>query len=252
MAILEVEDNGSGTPQGVVLAVVGPSTDSPGLTKDVEALRTARMYNLASLISLARWTIAQKVRVIEYMRHRFTLTPFLLQGARPLDVHKMSICQMPTTPSKKHRPQGSIARSLKSLIDSPPLPTPPEPTSSYQAFLSPTTTIGSNFGRTPPGSARNSPPTRQESAESGWDMVEDLPVRWATDFVPLAAPGSRLAGASVLFFATWSDEARVGKATGGQLLAIATKTNILLYETPKGERAYRFVKVCFRRFLKGI
>jgi hypothetical protein len=43
-------------------------------------------------------------------------------------------------------------------------------------------------------------------------------------------------------FATWSDETRKGK-TGGQLLAIATKSNILLYETPKGERAYRFVKV---------
>jgi hypothetical protein len=30
---------------------------------------------------------------------------------------------------------------------------------------------------------------------------------------------------------------------GGQLLAVATKNNILLYETPKGERAFRFVKV---------
>ena len=73
-------------------------------------------------------------------------------------------------------------------------------------------------------------------------MVEDLPLRWATDFVPLAVPGSRLVGMSVVGFATWSDENRKGKA-GGQLLAITTKSNIFLYETPKGERAYRFVKV---------
>jgi len=73
-------------------------------------------------------------------------------------------------------------------------------------------------------------------------MVEDLPLRWATDFVPLAVPGSRLVGTSVIGFATWSDENRKGKA-GRQLLAITTKSNILLYETPKGERAYRFVKV---------
>lgn len=73
-------------------------------------------------------------------------------------------------------------------------------------------------------------------------MVDDLPLRWATDFVPLAVPGSRLVGATVVTFATWSDDTRKGRA-GGQLLAIATKSNVLLYETPKGERAYRFVKV---------
>ena len=70
--------------------------------------------------------------------------------------------------------------------------------------------------------------------------MDDQSIRWATDYVPLAPSGSRLAGTSVLLFATWSDEER----HGGKLLAIATKSNILLYETPKGERAYRFVKVC--------
>ncbi|KAJ3487299.1 hypothetical protein NLJ89_g11728 [Agrocybe chaxingu] len=222
MAVLEVEENGTGTPQGVVLAIVGPSPDSPTVGKEPEILRTPRMYNLGSLISLARWTIAQK-------------------GARPLDLHKMSTWQTPSTPSKKHRQQGSIARSIKSLIDQPHTGAS-EPTSSYQSFLSPTSTVGSNFGRSPPSSIHGEPPPRQNSDESGWDMVDDLPLRWATDFVPLAAPGSRLAGAPVVCFATWSDETRRGKGTGGQLLAIATKANILLYETPKGERAYRFVK----------
>ena len=61
MSVLEVEDAGNGTPQGVVLAVVGPSHDSPTISRDHENIRTVRMYNLASLISLARWTIAHKV-----------------------------------------------------------------------------------------------------------------------------------------------------------------------------------------------
>ena len=71
--------------------------------------------------------------------------------------------------------------------------------------------------------------------------MDDHCIRWATDYKPLASPGSRLAGTSALLFATWSDEGRKG---GEKLLAIATKSNVLLYETPKGERAYKFVKVC--------
>lgn len=60
MSLLEVEESGEGSPQGVVLALVGPEPDSP-LSKE-ESLRTLRMYNLASLTSLAKWTIAQKVQ----------------------------------------------------------------------------------------------------------------------------------------------------------------------------------------------
>lgn len=70
MTILESEDHGGGTPQGVVLAIVGPSQDSCTLSKDTEIPRTARMYNLGSLISLARWTIAQKVQTNE-QSHKF-------------------------------------------------------------------------------------------------------------------------------------------------------------------------------------
>jgi len=58
MTILESEDHGTGTPQGVVLATVGPGQES---VRDPEQLRTARMYSLSSLISLARWTVVQKV-----------------------------------------------------------------------------------------------------------------------------------------------------------------------------------------------
>lgn len=62
MSILEVEE-GEGSPQGVVLLLVGPEPDSPS-AKDSESPRALRMYNLASLTSLAKWAVAQKVRVI--------------------------------------------------------------------------------------------------------------------------------------------------------------------------------------------
>jgi hypothetical protein len=121
----------------------------------------------------------------------------------------------------------------------PPSATQPQEhsTTSYGNMLSPS--ASSNSRNTYP-SGRLSP-NRRDTDESSWDVVEDLPLRWATDFVPLATSGSRLVNTSILSYALWSDETRKGR--GGRLLAIATKNNILLYETPKGERAFRFVKV---------
>ena len=80
-----------------------------------------------------------------------------------------------------------------------------------------------------------------DSIDDTWDVVEDLPIRWAYDYVSLAISGSRLANTSVLFYDIWSDSTTNGRK--GALLAVATKSTILLYETPKGERAFRFVKV---------
>ena len=231
MTILESKDHGTDYPQGVVLALVGPGQESPTTSKDPEP-RTVCMYKLSSLISLARWTVAQKV----YMLFFCVCYVFIhSQGTtKPLDLYKISSWH---SPLKKHRSQGSISRGLKSLLDSPPNHPPPEPSSSHHTFLSSSSTTGPNFKKSPHPSESGSPPARQNS---GWDMVEHL--RWATDFVLLDVPSSRLVGASVVGFATWSDESRKGEV-GGQLLAIATKSNILLYEIPKGERAYRFVKV---------
>jgi len=59
MSLLEVEEIGEGTPQGVALFLVGSDPESG---KEQECTRTLRMYNLASLISLARYAISQKVR----------------------------------------------------------------------------------------------------------------------------------------------------------------------------------------------
>ena len=60
MSLLEAESTGDGTPQGVVLALVGPADDSP---KEQEAVKAIRMYNLASLINLAKWAVVQPVSV---------------------------------------------------------------------------------------------------------------------------------------------------------------------------------------------
>lgn len=166
------------------------------------------------------------------------------QGARPLDLHRPSNWQVQQSPSKRHRPQSRLlARGLKSLIDSPSAThTQEHSTTLYGNTVSPSSSLAPSnriHGSHSPGRLS---PNRRETDESSWDVVEDLPLRWATDFVPLATAGSRLVNTSVLSYALWSDENRKGR--GGRLLAIATKNNILLYETPKGERAFHFVKVC--------
>ncbi|KAG8218907.1 hypothetical protein J3R82DRAFT_4588 [Butyriboletus roseoflavus] len=210
MTILEYEDIGEGTPQGVVLALVGPDPDAPSASSGhQESLRTLRMYNLASLTSLAKWTIAQK-------------------GTHPVDLRRASDWNIQQTPVKKHRPASSITRGLKHLIDSPTRSQ--HPATSYESYLAVPTVKR---------------PTVTASADASWDIVDDLPLRWATDFVPLASVGSRLASASVISYALWHDgKAGPGGGRHGRraLLAVATKYNIFLYETPKGERAFHFVK----------
>jgi len=58
MSLLEVEDVGESAPQGVVMVLVGSEHDS---SREHEPVRSLRMYNLSSLISLAKWAVAQKV-----------------------------------------------------------------------------------------------------------------------------------------------------------------------------------------------
>ena len=58
MTLLESESTGDGTPQGVVLALVGPPADT---LKDQEGIKAIRMYNLASLVSLSKWAVVQPV-----------------------------------------------------------------------------------------------------------------------------------------------------------------------------------------------
>lgn len=100
--------------------------------------------------------------------------------------------------------------------------------------------------RTRPASFLASPSTKRKSTiareESSWDIVDDLPLRWATDFTSLSSSGSRMSNMSVICYALWHEGS--ARSTRRALLAVATKTNIFLYETPKGERAFHLVKVC--------
>jgi hypothetical protein len=155
-----------------------------------------------------------------------------LRGPSTLNSHQ-------TTP-KKHRSHASISitRGLKSLIESP-IAQRCEPLTSPYPTLTPTATLS---GRTTPT------PSRKDScrsiADSTWDMVDDdIPLRWATDYVPLAAAGSRL-NTSVFSYTLWRDDNTIGKSN--TILAVLTKCNILLYEALKGDRAFRFIKVSRR------
>jgi len=126
------------------------------------------------------------------------------------------------------------------MLDSPQHP---EPASSYQSIVQISPGVPRRTGYNHPS------PARLSTADSGWDVVDDLPLRWATDHVPLAVPGSRLMNASVLTYALWRDD-NLPRSTA--LLAVAIKSAVLLYESPKGERAFRFVKVSQTLMATGI
>ncbi|KAF8143928.1 hypothetical protein K438DRAFT_1993361 [Mycena galopus ATCC 62051] len=67
--------------------------------------------------------------------------------------------------------------------------------SSYMPLLTPQSSIAASSASRSTG-ATSRPPLRTNSDESSWEMVDDLPFRWARDFVPLGSAGSRLLNAS--------------------------------------------------------
>jgi len=168
-----------------------------------------------------------------------------VRGSTPGNPHRGSI-------RKGHKHHLSITKGLKSLsIDdqSQSFPRPFRHDSLSPVHSSPgispsTSSINNVFIDELRGPRLSFTPTQSmDSIDETWDVVEDLPLRWASDYVSLAISGSRLANTSVLFYDIWSDPATSGRK--GALLAVATKSTILLYETPKGERAFRFVKVSY-------
>ena len=78
-----------------------------------------------------------------------------------------------------------------------------------------------------------SPSSVSVESANGWDIVDDLPLRWSTDFIPFPLSKDKM----VSFYQLWSTSRTI-------YLAVVTRTNILLYETRKSERAFKFVKVC--------
>lgn len=207
LELLEFQETGDATPQGVVLALIGAEVESQGSLRERDVLRSIRMYNLSSLTSLARWAKTQK-------------------NTKPLDLRRPPSWNPQLTP-KKHKHNSSINK-LKSFISDSG--TSSEPPSSYPSSSSSSRPLSTLLKRE----------TSTSSIESSWDLVDELPLRWATDFIPLASSGSRLLHQNVLFFELQRSSAP--GARGVSSLAVAIKQSILLYETPKNERAFRFVK----------
>lgn len=186
------------------------------------------MYNLASLTSLATYFATQTdARTLEL--------------ARPKDWNPQEP-KRTLRKSNRHQRHSSLARGVRSFRASD------VPLNANQSSLG-IPPFPANAPRSPNRSPIPSasplprvPPQHQDSTNStdSWCMLDDLPLRWATDYVPLATPNSRLASSSVSFFELWKNDSN--GSCGAAMLAIATKTSILLYET-KGERAFRFVKV---------
>lgn len=142
------------------------------------------------------------------------------QVAKPIDLRRSSDWRPQELPVKKHRPTSSITKGLRNLMTESPIRARPA------SFLASSST-------------KRPPATRKDSS---WDIVDDLPLRWATEFTSLSSIGSRISNTSVICYSLWHEGS--ARSTRRALLAVATKTNIFLYETPKGERAFHFVKVC--------
>lgn len=212
MSLLEAESTGDGKPQGVVLALVGPANES---SSGQDGIKSIRMYNLGSLVSLAKWAAVQQ------------------PGALPL---QLGAADGKGSHSRHHKSKQSLARGLKHLR----LDSPIHPSSRSRNLNSayPSAGISPSIHSKLPG--RSSSGDSVVSVDSSWDVVEDYPLRWATDYVPLAPPGTRIYGTSVHCYDMWRDPHERNR--GVAYLAIVVKSNILLYHAPKGERAFRFVK----------
>ncbi|KAG8966019.1 hypothetical protein FRC03_012662 [Tulasnella sp. 419] len=235
------------SPQGVVLALVG--------TDDDEANRAVRMYSLSSLMSLVRWAVSSKnhepidlgrmstsgspSKTLRKSRPHTLTRPFrqlLIDQAQASQHHSSSSSTSNRNPTVQpyrlgpatSNPSGSNAPNTRR-------PPPKDTPSSY-------TTVSATPSTAPPYAANSSPTNSRDSldstADSTWDFVDDMPIRWAQDYVPLASGNSRLSNVPVSFFEIY--KGLDGK--GSIFLAIATRSNILLYEAPKGERLFKYVK----------
>ncbi|KIM46550.1 hypothetical protein M413DRAFT_24255 [Hebeloma cylindrosporum] len=210
MSIIEPANDHEGRTQGVVLVVAGPSP-SGVKAKSSKQDRWVRLYNYSSLLSLAKWAI--------------------YKSGGPVDLrHKQNASNASALP-KGNRGKRGFGFGFRYLMDSLPGITPTNPT----PLSPPNLNKGSAFR----GDKVNSSAATQSFADEVW---RDLPVRWATDFVPLALPGGRLDGLVVIAIATWPEASDLNKGEGIQLLAVATKSAIVLYESVKERRAFRFVK----------
>lgn len=134
---------------------------------------------------------------------------------------------------KTHRASKSITKGIRALVISNSSSSQPSPSRSKPS--SPETLI-------PPAARESfSATSRLSTVDNGWDVIDELPMRWATDYVPLAPSSMRNPSADFTGFELHRGGASYGRL--GSILAVALKSSILIFEAPLGERAFRFVKV---------
>ncbi|KAG8746407.1 hypothetical protein FRC10_005118 [Ceratobasidium sp. 414] len=176
LALLETQDIGGPSPQGTVLALVGAEVNENTIDrKGMEPVRTIRMYNLASLTSLVKWCVTKK-------------------DAHPVDLRRPASSNpaQPSAALKKHRPaSSSVFSNFKALFidpQSPPSHIQPYDLSAASTPITPTAQTPRLA--LPPSHSRSVSPSARPSLSAAppldtpgdWDIIEDLPLRWATDY----------------------------------------------------------------------
>ncbi|KAG6866132.1 hypothetical protein C0991_008440 [Blastosporella zonata] len=201
---LSILEKGESNGEGAVLALVGPSALHSSDTKATGLGHSIRIYNLASLVSLAKWAATQK-------------------SDSPLDLGRLCKGRANKSPSRR---MNSILKSLK--CHSGKLSG-----ALYDDLFSPSPVDDSKLVLEP------SPFLVLDQRSTEWDMVDETSqLRWTKDFVSLITPLSTL---HVVTYALWNYE--LHGTSGGCLLAVATRSTILLYESSAANRKFEFVKV---------
>ncbi|EJU06526.1 hypothetical protein DACRYDRAFT_113210 [Dacryopinax primogenitus] len=136
----------------------------------------------------------------------------------PIELPKSASWDSPSTKKQRNR-LSNLINLLAEGPDHAPRPSSPQPASP---------------SRSQSVRSRPQPPV----GRSSWDNMDDLPLQWATDYQPFQHP--KIAGANVLFFELWKsdDNGNYGRT----MLAVGTPKSIVLFEAPRGERAFTFVK----------
>ncbi|KAF8341525.1 uncharacterized protein EI90DRAFT_3034226 [Cantharellus anzutake] len=216
LAVLEMSPSDTiGIHQGVVLALV--SSNLPGEAHK----KFVRMYSLSSLCNLVTLMVNQPETV-------------------PVDLGRPTGWASAPPQAKRHRPASSITRIL-SILESPSSQKERRADQRYSNLATPSSSRHSRASSTP-----SHPSSSLSSGDPAWDIIDDLPLKWAKDYLPLAPAYLKLADGSVSKFELFQTDDR--SKNGPSVLAVGAKNHIYIFESGKGERAFRFAKELYTPF----
>jgi hypothetical protein len=139
--------------------------------------------------------------------------------------------------NRKHKHSRSLTKGLRSLITNEHTSSDatPKGTNSKHSRSSSLKEKTASAGQT-----SHTPSTT--TTEFNWEAHDEAALRLATDYVPLGQPSSKLSSLDISSFDLYQSGS-YGGSSAFALLAIASKSTILLYEASAGERVFRFHKV---------